>query len=539
MILRKVKSFNGGELTIKMPQHRAKDGTLLVPDELKELVPKGANFAYDVQAKIVEMRYVELRQRSEIQSELAKNDIDISTGSISNLSREGLAGLEQLQLCASQRLGEFYRQNDAFILHLDGTQEGGDWCHFVIREGFSGHILLSRKIRTEHSDDIAPMLAEIKNLYGFPDAIISDMSKPISTAIKAVFPLIPHRYCHYHFLKAVGTAWLEAEHNSLGSAVKKTKKQLHQARREIVAHTRNTNLDLRNAINLIDWIFKHSENLHGKGFPFDLAHLQFHENCGEALKAAQLIENKFSEVNSKAVLSSIRLMIEALQAQKNYSQDSINTLNNLNNTFAELRDIMVPSTDDGQTKTPLNWGMLDDTANLVDTKQKLKKFTAKIKKRSTRENISQTERKRLNGLHKRLAESLNKLEMSIFVRGKTVILPRTNNAAEIGFRDFKRRSRRTTGAGNLARQLDQTPAQAFYAENLQDDNFCKIVFNGQSFAEALGKTDRSKIRETTASMKTPKTIGAVDYKAIKQEDFLERLIEEISSSCTTKNKKCA
>jgi len=127
------------------------------PRELAGVASPRMTFCYDTIAQVMRLRHGGLRQREEVRVELAARGIPISAGSVSNLPRLGLACLEQVHETAAARLGERYRQQ-AFGLRLDRTREGGQWCHFVLRAGFTGNVRLARKVRSEHSADIAAML---------------------------------------------------------------------------------------------------------------------------------------------------------------------------------------------------------------------------------------------------------------------------------------------------------------------------------------------------------------------------------------------
>jgi len=208
---RQIRSVGTGSFTLKYQTGR-RDGARIRPGALDATIAPGRLFAYDVVEEVVRLRYVELRQREEVRTELAEKEVRISTGSVSNLSWEGLAGLQCLQFEHAAELAEYYRRK-AFVLHMDGTREGGNWTHFVLREGLTGHVILSKKIRSEHSADIEKILREVETRFGTPDCIVSDMSAAICNAVEAVFGSVPHRLCHYHFLKAIGKVMLGDDHD--------------------------------------------------------------------------------------------------------------------------------------------------------------------------------------------------------------------------------------------------------------------------------------------------------------------------------------
>ena len=124
---RQIRSAGAGSFTLRYQTGR-RDGGRIRPAALDAVISPGTVFAYDVVEEVVRLRYVQLRQREEIRADLAAKGVRISTGSVSNLSWEGLAGLQCLQFEHAAELAEHYRRK-AFVLHMDGTREGGDWAY--------------------------------------------------------------------------------------------------------------------------------------------------------------------------------------------------------------------------------------------------------------------------------------------------------------------------------------------------------------------------------------------------------------------------
>jgi hypothetical protein len=150
---------------------------------------------------------------------------------------------------------------------------------------------------------------------------------------------------------------------------------------------------------------------------------------------------------------------------------------------------------------------------------------------ANRNSLSTSERKLWRALDRTLRLHGDRLDPRLSLRGKEVILPRTNNISEVGFRDFKRRQRRTTGNGNLSRQLDHTPAQNFYAANLECATYRRIVFGNRTLTEALADIDRKQVLEQVAAMKAPPAVGIIDHELINREDFLLEVVARFKSEC--------
>ncbi len=112
-----------------------------------------------------------------------------------------------------------------------------------------------------------------------------------------------------------------------------------------------------------------------------------------------------------------------------------------------------------------------------------------------------------------------------------MILPRTNNLSETGFRDAKRRARRTTGRKNLSKHMDDLPAQYFYTFNLADPEYVKTVYGDGEIFDSFHLVDRKEVEKTVEKMKAQrKAPNSVDYKLIRSKDYIEQLMRHFSGS---------
>ena len=450
---RTIKSVRFGELSINYETGITDTGARIAPGELRLIAAPGMTFAYDTILFITVLRYVHLMQREEIQAKILRDYyFKISTGSISELSLMGLAYLERCHFARAKKLAELYGKG-CFILHLDGTNEGGMYNHFVVREGIRGNVLYAEKIVSESTSAIKSVLEKVKKKFGVPDAVMSDMSAPIGNAVKAVFKDVPHRLCHYHFLKAVGKSLLENQNHPQQISLKSMKKMLMCKRKELVdklkscknkTHMKNGEL----LLSLIDYINDYSKDLNGEGFPFDLPALAFYDRCETAFN---MMENIFSGAKKDIPrkFCSIMMFIRN-RLQEYFSYSHINQLRNLNDIFSELRDILHPQNE--KEKTPLNWGMINSDIKVLDIQKKLDELYV----RAGRNAKGKESKYLLNAwkiIYSRLKKYKDKLNPIIEFNGEKFILPRTNNLCETGFRDCKRKARRTTGQRHLSTNI--------------------------------------------------------------------------------------
>ena len=142
-----------------------------------------------------------------------------------------------------------------------------------------------------------------------------------------------------------------------------------------------------------------------------------------------------------------------------------------------MRDILHPKTEnDG---IPMNWGMLGDKSQLENMEEKIGELEKKAGKKVKATSLPKYEWKAWKIIYQHLKKHGKQLNLEITVEGRKVLLPRTNNLSETGFREVKRKARRTTGKKNLSRYMDDLPAQYAYITNLDDPEYVKIVFGDQ------------------------------------------------------------
>ena len=472
------------------------------------------------------MRYIQLEQREAVSEIIAsKYSFHVSTGSVSHLSWQGLAYLEQCHFLKHLQLSQYYRKT-CFFIHLDGTCEGNSYNHFTVRDGMTGNILYADKIKSEHHLSIGAILQKVKTLFGVPDAVISDMSQAIRKAVKEVFPDTPHKICHFHFLKNIGIELMQEIHDRMKRSVKSFRRDLTKTRNEMLEKSGTEKAGLsNNEINEYDWFISiidrindFERELNAEGFPFDLSCLAFYERCveinGLLTGILQMQENRNMKTMQKVnyLNSQIRRYIE-------YTNSDIKQLKKMNDIFSELENILRPKEKD--TALPLNWGLLEDGTNVEDMDSKLADLQNRAERKTKYKSITKYELHAWKTVFKQLKKYRDALSPKIAKEGKIIILPKTNNMSEIGFRRTKRKLRMITGNSKLSKQLNDLPAQFFYIENLEDPEYVKAVFGEKEIYEMFPEVNPDKLKKTLQKMKKQRlsSIG-VDYKLIRDDDYL-------------------
>lgn len=517
---RKIRSTRLGAVDLMVESAVSPTGERIVPEELRLFVPKGKSFAFDTIWDVTRMHFLEYKQREEIRASLP---FPISTGSISNLYKEGLAYIRACHEGAADKLKEHYRRKDRlFILQIDGTNEGGVWTHFQVRDSVSGNVLYVKRISTENQADIEIILKEIEKRYGRPDAVISDMSGRGIAAVENLWNEdVPLFICQFHFLRDIGKDLLGTLHEDLRKSFSSCRLTASfNALRKKFAETAGGDEEHLSAIRLIDWILDYRRDLQGKGVPFDLAWKAYYERCQAAdrhIKEIFAADQQIHDRPASKMLASIRKRLSKILENKTAVR-RYNALNETNAVFAKIRRLF--HSENTEQAPPLS-----RDANAADSdvlppeelQKKIEDIANELEEQS--KTLSQAQSDRYLKAAKQLNKYKTKLSNHIEIDGKLHPLPRTNNLCEISFREQKRTIRRTNGKKNLARVFDHTPAEIMYLQNLKDPDYCEIVFGNNPIHEAFAEVPQNKVAEILKTMNFTQSKKVVD-PIVKEANFL-------------------
>ena len=182
-------------------------------------------FGLDVVARIGELRYREHKTIEKIATVLNEQGVNISLKEIQLLSEVFLALVETVIKSDPQAVKQL-RAQGGIILAADGIQpEKGNETLWLFRDVLSGRVLVARNLLSNGSADLAPLIAEVKEL-GVPIlGMISDKQSSICLAVEKELPDVPHQLCQYHYLRDMAQPICETD--------RKLKKQLKQKVRGI------------------------------------------------------------------------------------------------------------------------------------------------------------------------------------------------------------------------------------------------------------------------------------------------------------------
>jgi len=521
------------------------------------LAANNSNVAYDVIVEIGKLRFIENRQVGEIQSTLfERHSIDLSTSEIELLIDKFIFYLAAVHQQSCELINEQIKAQGGYILHLDSTCEGDSPKVTSSFDSVSDFVLYSAKLRSENKDEIASFLKKIKNCFGAPLAVVSDMSKGAANAVKEVFGNIGHYICHYHFLSAVGKSLFEREHDCLRKALSKAgisgalKALRRKMNKSLDAFTideienylaqprqlgkRRESTELL-AYYLVLWILDYSSDGNGYGFPFDQRYLNFY---GRLITAQTLINEAKTyypaTTENDVVVWKLYHLIERIVGDSSIKKIVADYTTKLE-AFSALRqalDVAPEPASNGLIQTKIT----SSTQELEKIKTAVVKFIKELDKK-TQNTADLKIRASFKNVKERLEKYWEKLfahPLVVNVNGKEKILfiQRTNNIMEKHFRQLNYGYRRIHGNRSVRRNLENVPEQLPLVENLKNSNYVKLVFQDESkIAKRFSKIDAEIIRKMSAEHRSKKQVlcSRKTKRVIRQTDFKKRLIAAFAS----------
>lgn len=184
-------------------------------------------FGLDVIALCGALRYQQQRSVPEIHQQLQQRGLCVSQRSVSHLLKR-YDELLALGLSDKNRLQKIVEGQKRVILAIDGMQpDVGHEVLWVLRDCLSEEILLARTLLSAKTQDLAALLAEVKQALVVPIAgVISDGQQSIRRAVEMGLPGVPHGLCHFHYLREAAKPIYEADRH----AKKELKKQVRGVR---------------------------------------------------------------------------------------------------------------------------------------------------------------------------------------------------------------------------------------------------------------------------------------------------------------------
>jgi len=522
-------------------------------EELRALVPPGANFGYDVMIHAGNALFLRYRNEEEVVAELAGMNVQISPREVSLLGTKFITYLAiSQQQCAPDIAADMHGRG-GYICHLDATCEGGNPLLMSSIDSLSNIVLGNVKLPAESEANIVPFLKRIKENYGAPLALVHDMGKGILSAVAKVFPGVPDFICHFHFLRDIGKDYLGSEYDIIRKRLRhhgisaKLRSRAKQFKADIdgnpqVIETLQESIENAalppeafgsapsiTAYALIEWALQGKSEGHGYGFPFDRPHLAFAKRLRRLNEDIERIQNLHLRSRWKDNCPYFKIHIALKPIMKDRALwKAVEAIEEKIMPFEKLRSAMRIASTTGRN------GLNDEgkKENIRTIEARVEKFRAwMIRRKNPAQDpaagkmIAQIDKYR----EKLFADPIRVQTPS----GPVLIQPqRTNNILEQFFRSLKRAHRRRTGNASSRRMLRTILAETPLVKNLENPAYMKILLKEKAtLEEVFAEIDIDTFRETFKDAQhAPERIPSKIKALIAMPDFPEKLVNMIQKA---------
>ena len=496
---------------------RCPNDTLYGAESLSQLVPPGCTFGYDVLVFIGRALFLRQRRAEEIIQELQAHQVRLSPSEVGYLGKKFVVYLALAHRQSAPRLKQAMRAQGGYILHLDGTGEGGGPMLMSSLDSLSEIVLGNVKVPSEKTEQIVPFLEEIKRRFGVPVAAVHDMGHGILAAVQRVFPGVPDFVCHFHFLRDAGKDLLEADYDAIRQRLRQhglTEKLLYYARRFKAAIDEQPGLverfcqdvqghclpsqklevfPLLCAYALIQWALEGKADGEGYGFPFDRPHVQFAKRLralGQGLEQIKDVHLRGQWADNKPLFK-LSCELKSICADDGL-QRMLTAIDLKIEVFDRLRGAMRIAEAGGAAG--LNSGSRPMAIGPIQ--KAVEHFHQEMTSRADYPSTPHWQA---------LIGQIDKYKDKLFADPITVKTPdgtrplqpqRTNNLMERFFRDFRRAARRRSGHNSISRLLQSMIADTPLVRNLENPGYLKTLLNGQAtLEERFAQIDAEIVRE--------------------------------------------
>jgi len=165
--IRTVATLAAGEFIAKETKCSCPRCALIVGSEkLASLAPPGGKFGYDVLVYVGEKTFLGCRNAKEVVGELKEWRVGMCESEVGCLAGKFVIYLSFAHRRVRKNTEVFLNLHGGYVLHLDGTCEGGSPHLVSALDGITEIVLDNTKMPSENSDQLIPFLERIKRCYG-------------------------------------------------------------------------------------------------------------------------------------------------------------------------------------------------------------------------------------------------------------------------------------------------------------------------------------------------------------------------------------
>ena len=556
--IRTVATLAAGEFIAKETKCSCPRCALIVGSEkLASLAPPGGKYGYDVLVYVGEKTFLGCRNAKEIVGELKERRIGMCESEVGCLAGKFVIYLSFAHRRVRKNTQVFLNLHGGYVLHLDGTCEGGSPHLVSALDGITEIVLDNTKMPSESSDQLIAFLKRVKRSYGDPVAVVSDMGKAIAAAVREVLKGVPHLVCHFHFLRDLGKDLFGAENDIIRKRLSK-----HGVGALLRRRARNLKKLIDNTPNLVErfvgviagegiaesspvesmpaiathtliaWTLEGKHQGQGRGFPFDRSHLVFYQR----LQRFDAILRQLYDIQLAGARKDSWVYVKMLHDLVGVRDDSVlrkaaSRMQEKVEVFDRLRAAM-------RITLPENKRGLNDNGELVNIKtieKGVQKFTDRLCK--DKYFSKDPDCQKMIG---QLREYWKKLFSDPIVvkteSGYRVIQPqRTNNILERFFRDIARRNRKKSGNNSMERTIKAMLADTPLVKNLENEEYLSVLLDGRdSLQELFSEIDVQEVRDKIDKLRNEsETTSAETKRIIKMLEQPESLIPLLQQNRTS------
>lgn len=480
------------------------------PALLDELVGAGRVYGYMLIFDIGLARFRDHKQLLEIQRQLrSRHALLLPRTTISELADDFLDLLHAVHNRRADSLRHYFKAvQGGFVMALDGTCELGSEVLFILRDTVSGIVLHAARMPTENERDIRSAVEFTVSGLGTPLATLSDLSPKILKALEVLpgSPVVRRFICHYHFLENVGKALLGDVHVELGRLIRKTKIKsvLHGRRKDMVRESRDkTPVTEANLLSFIEsgtvpanvspgqlrrrlahfalkWLDDSNADLRGEYFPFDQPSLAWYRR---AVRVHDCLHRSLSTVDMEGDRRLFENLLKTLKPLKQDPKiiDIVRRFEDAVKMFSEIRKCFrLPPLNNKPLRRSTDIEAADtDPANAHNA---VAKFMKRLERRAGRNNDPDQCRnaRKVAKYYKKYKDYLGSRAVRIQAGNSCIVVPRTNNGCEVGFRQTKHVWRRTLGTKKIARKLQAANPAEMLVPNLDNSIYLQCVCGGNT-----------------------------------------------------------
>jgi hypothetical protein len=179
------------------------------------LAMKHTSYGFDVLALVGQLRFKHHMTIAEITEELTERGVATSERNSQRLYERYLTLLRSsVTEFVKEELKQIVDQHGGIMISMDGVQpEKGNETLYVVREVFSGTILVAKSVKSSSAEELKNLIQPVIDL-DFPIiGIVTDGQQSIRLAMESLLPKVPYQYCQYHYLKDIAKPIVDLDRN--------------------------------------------------------------------------------------------------------------------------------------------------------------------------------------------------------------------------------------------------------------------------------------------------------------------------------------